>query len=196
MAAHLRLRYERLEWATKFRPIHIGVLLLSDAPPPRREDYFYRAGKSERSGHQRIFFEELLGAAGIPTAEAAVEESALAEFQHRGFFLAEACECPLEELAAAAGEDPHHFLRAPYLRKFAPTVVKRIQFSYKPKKIVPIGNDSGELVLALRDAGLGERLVLENGRPIFDPSLGDPAGSAEFRTALGERIERALSALP
>ncbi len=40
--AHIRRRIERLELATRFRPIHIQALLIDAAPPSRSEDYFYR----------------------------------------------------------------------------------------------------------------------------------------------------------
>jgi len=197
IASHLRRRYERLEWATKFRPIHIQVLLLNDAPPPLIEDFFYRPGTAdgERSGYHRIFFEELMAAAGISLNQVDTEAEALAKFQQHGFFLADICECPMEEIASAAGESSKLFVRPAHIRKFAPIVLKRIEHSYKPKRIVPIGADSGEVVPALQQAGMADRLVLEDGRPIFDPYLGDPAGSAEFATSLGHRIEKALAAI-
>ena len=45
---HIRERIERLELATRFRPVHIRALLIDAAPPPRVEDYFYRAAKDRR----------------------------------------------------------------------------------------------------------------------------------------------------
>jgi hypothetical protein len=65
-AEHIRARIERLELATRFRPVHIHTLLLGDAPPERAEDYFYA---SEKEG---------------------------AELQRTGIFLVYAVECPLE----------------------------------------------------------------------------------------------------
>jgi len=85
--AHIRERIERLEMATRFRPIHIQTLLLAEAPPSRIEDYFYRPlrdGES-RSSAAKDFFVEVMKAAGISPDAAANEEAALAEFQHRGF---------------------------------------------------------------------------------------------------------------
>ena len=197
IASHLRRRYERLEWATKFRPIHIQVLLLNDAPPPLIEDFFYRPGTpdAERSGYHRIFFQELMAAAGISLNDVNSETEALAKFQQHGFFLADICECPIEELASAAGESSKLFVRPAHIRKFAPTLIKRIEHSYKPKKIVPIGADSGEIIPALQQAGMGQQLVLEDGRPIFDPYLGDPSGPVDSANTLGHRIEKALGAL-
>ena len=58
--AHIRRRIERLELATRFRPIHIQVLLLDAAPLAAPADYFYRgAGTSQRSVASQMFFDEI-----------------------------------------------------------------------------------------------------------------------------------------
>ena len=117
---HIRQRIERIEMATRFRPIHIQVLLLGDAPPIRIEDYFYRPlrdGES-RSADAKNFFIETLKAATIAPDAAANEEAALAEFQRRGFYLADAIECPVatpEELSVRVTDA-------------SSTVLKRIEF--------------------------------------------------------------------
>src|SRR5271170_1398857 len=63
--AHLRQRIERLEMATRFRPIHIQTLLLADSPPSRVEDYFYRPIREgeARSAPAKNFFIEIMKAA-------------------------------------------------------------------------------------------------------------------------------------
>jgi hypothetical protein len=55
--AHIRRRIERLELSTRFRPIHIQVLLIDAAPPTRHEEYFYRAAvnRDDRSRGSRNF---------------------------------------------------------------------------------------------------------------------------------------------
>src|ERR1700741_2123689 len=78
--AHIRQRIERLEMATRFRPLHIQKLLLADSPPSRIEDYFYRPireGES-RSAPAKNFFIEVMKAASIAPDAAANEEAALA----------------------------------------------------------------------------------------------------------------------
>jgi len=70
-AEHIRARIQRLELATRYRPIHIHTLLIGTAPPALIEDYFYF---SEREA---------------------------SEFQKAGFFLTYAVECPLSERADA-----------------------------------------------------------------------------------------------
>ncbi len=64
--AHIRQRIERLELATRFRPVHISVLLIDAAPPVRFEDYFYRAtsNRAERSPTSREYFDALVKCAG------------------------------------------------------------------------------------------------------------------------------------
>ena len=148
--AHIRRRIERLEMATRFRPIHIQVLLLGDAPPTRFEDYFYRPlrdGES-RSSAAKDFFVEVMKAAGISSDAAANEEAALAEFQHRGFYLADAVECPVptpqelsERITAASS-----------------TLLKRIEFSYRPKHVVPVAAGVNAIIQVLRASPIADRL--------------------------------------
>jgi hypothetical protein len=183
--AHIRRRIERLELATRFRPIHIQVLLVDAAPPARVEDYFYRAAsdRSTRSLASRMYFDELAKCGGHPSGAAVNEEIVLAEFQRSGFFLTYAVECPLEEVTEAE--------RA--VNRRGPTVVQRIQTSYKPKFVAPIGQRIAELIPLFELSGLSDRLVLSCGGPFVDPFLGDPQNQAEFGTALGDRLVTAFS---
>jgi hypothetical protein len=182
---HIRQRIERLELATRFRPIHIQVLLMDVAPAVRPEDYFYRAAvdRSKRSVTGRMFFDEMVRGAGMTLAPEIDEQAALAEFQRRGFFLAHAVECPIEgylELGQA-------------VRRFAAVVVRRIETSYKPKRVALLSHLSRELIPLLYAAGWGDRLILDSGEPFVDPFLGDPMAQAEFGTALGERLAKACA---
>jgi hypothetical protein len=136
--------------ATRFRPIHIQTLLLADAPPNRIEDYFYRPPRDgeSRSSDAKDFFVEVMKAAGIDADAAANEEAALAEFQHRGFYLAHAVECPVstpqelsERITAASS-----------------TLLKRIEFSYRPKHVVPIGAGVNAIIPVLQSSPIRDRL--------------------------------------
>jgi hypothetical protein len=153
---HIRERIERLEMPTRFRPIHIQVLLLGDAPPVRIEDYFYRPlrdGES-RSAGAKDFFIEMLHEAGITPDAAATEEAALAEFQRRGFYLADAIECPVatpEELSERVAQA-------------SSTILKRIEFSYRPKHVVPIGDAVKALIPMLQKSSIGDRLEWPSSR--------------------------------
>jgi hypothetical protein len=185
---HIRRRIERLELATRYRPIHIKFLLLDAAPPARAEDYFYLVAKdrADRSLASRMYFDELAMALGAYTGPETKEESVLLEFQRKGFFLTHAVECPFEEIPDPQGA----------LRRLAPTVMKRVQTSYKPTYIVPLSQPTQDLIRLFGLIGWGDRLILNNGGPFVDPFLGDPQHQAEFGTAYGERIRRTLAALP
>jgi len=186
--AHIRRRIERLELATRYRPVHVQILFLEAAPPPRAEDYFYRAAsdRAQRSLPARMFFDEMAKCAGFQAGAEATEQAVLEKFQHHGLLLASAVECPLEEVT-----EPQAILD-----RLAPTVLKRIQASYKPKRIAAIGQPIAELIPFLQLSGFGEKMVLNDGGPFVDPFLGDPQNQAEFGTALGDRLIRALNLSP
>lgn len=174
---HIRERLSRLELATRFRPIHIGVLFLTPAPEAGLD--FYDA--SPRPPAAR---EILLDALGIPSAadparapaeprdsSASATETRLGEFQRRGFFFASVSECPLPESSAAQT-----------VSRLAPTLLKRIQFSYKPKSVVLLSEALSPLVPVLAQAGQGIR-ILPDGATLSWPRAGDRAAEAAFRAA-------------
>jgi len=197
---HIRERIARLELATRFRPIHIGVLLLSDVPPPLLNDYFYHPAKgpTERSEESQRLLTELMLGAEIPWECArGDEEAALAEFQHRGYFLAYCCECPPAnsqrgEGNMSGGSRVNEEVREE-VQRLGATVVRRIQFSYKPKKIALIGSATGEIIPLLELVGLKDRLILDDGHPFSDPALAGLVAQAEFRTSLGGQLRKVLA---
>ncbi|MGH9730911.1 MAG: hypothetical protein ACRD4A_04370 [Candidatus Acidiferrales bacterium] len=162
---HLRRRVERLELATRFRPIHIDTLILYPSPPQRAEAYFYRPAhpREERSASSRAFFDGVLAAAGINPDGGKSEETLLAEFQRAGTFITECCECPVEGTAVSS-ED--------LAARMAPSLLRRVQFSYKPKHILLLSSELAPLIPIFRQAGLGENLLLRDGKPIEIPVPG------------------------
>jgi hypothetical protein len=186
--AHIRRRIERIEQATRFRPIHIHTLLIDAAPPADPVDFFYHVARNSggdgRSVAGRMYFIELAKLAGAKPGVELTDEATLAEFQRRGFFLAHAVECPIaeEQLTDA-------------VRKLAPTVLLRVQTSYKPKHIALLSQPTEELIKPLCDADLGPRLIVDEDGPFVDPFLGDPQNQAEFGTSLGDRLLTAISKL-
>jgi len=77
------------------------------------------------------------------------------DFQRRGFYLADAIECPVatpEELSVR-------------ITDASSTVLKRIEFSYRPKHVVLIGAAVKSLIPRLQRSSVGDRLV-----------VADPAG--------------------
>ena len=192
-AEHLSLRLRRLELATRFRPIHIHVLFLMEAPPPRLEDYFYfvpengAAARTQRAEPWSLFFDSLLTGAGILLERGKSDEACLGEFQRHGHFLAEAIECPAEEAEsgrASGGAAPR--ASEPLLLRLAPTMIKRIQFSYKPRHIAIVSPGLVSLIPLLKQADLGDRLLLHDGRPLPFPRSASSAN--HFRTLLAELL--------
>ena len=115
----------------------------------------------------------------------------LSEFQRQGFYLAEAIECPTAEpeldrrdfaVASSTQRDEHSEL---VLRR-APTVIKRIQFSYKPGHIAIISPGVASLLPLLKQAGLGDRLVLHDGRPFPFPQ--DVSAANKLRAVIADLV--------
>ncbi len=168
--AHIRRRIERLELATRFRPVHISVLLIDAAPPDRAEDYFYRAttdSAADRSPVSRAYFDALVRCAGVTPDRAMNEEAALAEFQRRGLFLIGAIECAVENATEAQRT----------IARTAPALLRRVNVSYKPKSIALLSSPTAALVPVFQENGWGDRLILDDGKP-FAPVPGDTLAKA------------------
>jgi hypothetical protein len=182
--AHIRSRIERLERATRFRPIHIQVLFLAAAPPSQPEDEFYRAAKSiKRSASSETFFDEITKSIGRKPGDTTDEEATLTEFQRSGFYLAYAVECPIEspeQLAAA-------------VTKLAPRVLLRANTSYKPKFVALISRALQPLIPLFQGNSWADRLVLLNGAAFEDPASRGSQLHAEFGAALADRVTKALA---
>src|SRR6266436_7453749 len=85
---HIARRLQRLEWTTRFRPVHIGTLLLGAVAPQDDSAFLYSlAGASD--GGAKV----LLAAAAL-TLEGKSAEAMLTEVQRRGFFLTHVLACP------------------------------------------------------------------------------------------------------
>jgi hypothetical protein len=172
--AHIRSRIERLEMATRYRPIHIQVLILDATPPARPEDFFYRAAgdHSERSAESRAYFGALIQCIDLDPARFSREADALAEFQKQGLFLTSVVECPVgTDLVAALG-------------RCARSLLKRIQFSYKPRYLVLVSPALASLIPLLSQSGWTERLLLDAGSP-FD--IGSVRGASELAHGVRDR---------
>ena len=149
-AEHIARRLRRLEWTTRWRPIHIGTLLLG-ASSPESDDHFLYAVKF--SGEAELALKK----AGVSTA-GKPPEAILAEFQRGGFFLTHVVECPFdgaEEL----------------LRRRVPFVAARIRRSLKPKRIVLIPELPRAVAEALAGCDLGCPIFLGNGQTLASNAI-------------------------
>ncbi len=186
---HIARRIRRLELATRFRPVHISVLFLAEAPPARLEDYFYFPG-NDRRGLSRVLFDELMQGAGIAEGPTQDDQACLAEFQKRGFFLADCLECPVEEIVPGVRERTARANAFALAHRYASAIVQRVQFSYKPRHIVLLSTRTRHVVPFLQQAGLRDRVLLYQGLPLHFPHPHNPAAQAQFRAGLAEVLAK------
>jgi hypothetical protein len=167
---HIARRLQRLEWSTRYRPVHIGTLLLAGISPPVDADFLY-AGKFEGEAAR------VLEGVGIsPGGKAA--EAVLAEFQRAGCFLTHALECPLDASDMSDG------CREDLLLGRAPAVAARIRRSLKPKRAILISEQLAPMLAQLSSAELGCPVVLDNGRPFAVDGPEHSGSLARLRQAL------------
>jgi hypothetical protein len=166
---HIAARIRRLELATRFRPIHVGILFVAASPFASAADDFYGPPESKQ------FFDPFIDALEISSGKAAER---LVEFQRRGHFLAYLSECPLPPLPADAQTSPETIAR------LAPNLLRRIRFNYKPKHVAVLGQELAPLVEVLRNAGIGPSLILNQSLPLPFPSTGDQGWKSLFQGAV------------
>lgn len=121
--AHVAGRLRRLEWATRYRPVHIGTVLLGAAAPRAEAEYFY-SPESGLAGEAALLAE----VAGL-TADRGKDPLHNA-FQRAGFFATHVLECPFE------GSTPAGLTEL--LAKRLPSAIARIRRSLRPKRVALI----------------------------------------------------------
>jgi len=159
---HIARRLQRLEWTTRYRPVHIGTLLLG-AVAPRTDLEFVYSPAGSWDGEAKA----LLAVAGImPTGKSA--EAALAEFQRGGFFLAHVLECPLDD---GVGDSLQQLIS-----NRLPAVLARIRRSLKPKRLVPISQTLEQFLPVLNSGALLCSILLDQQKPFaLDADTGESA---------------------
>ncbi len=169
---HIAKRLQRLEWTTRYRPVHIGTLLLGAVAPVGDADFLYAEGGEFRGDAGRI-----LAVAGFSkTGKAA--EAVLAEFQRGGFLLTYVLDCPFD----FSGD---HAAFRPALEVRLPAVLTRIRRSLRPKRLAPIAQALEPVMSVLENADLGCPILLDGGRPFA-------LDGASSEGAI-ERLHRALA---
>jgi hypothetical protein len=168
---HISHRLQRLEWATRFRPIHIQTLLLGGISSQRDDEFLY-SPQTPIAGEART----ILQAVQIST-EAKSKEAILAEFQKLGLMLAHVLECPLE--TPTCGAESHMLIQ-----NHLPAAVTRIRRSLKPKRVLLLSGHLQRLA--------GQMHQMDLGCPVFPSPTGTYLQSANpaeteleaFRSAL------------
>jgi hypothetical protein len=178
---HIARRLQRLEWATRYRPIHLQTLLLGAFSPAAPVEFLYLP-EEPHSGEAA----NLIIAAGI-SAAGKFADAIQSEFQRRGIYLTHVLECPLD--VASGGAD---FLNNALIRRL-PTLFTRIRRSLKPKRLAFISATLTPLIERFASAQLACELVLDDGRP-FALDNSNPAevtvAIARFQDALAVPASR------
>lgn len=169
---HFGRRLQRLEWTTRYRPVHIHTLLLGAFSPQEEKDFLY-APDGEFHGEAA----DLLDALGISTA-GKTAEAVHAEFQRAGFFLTHVLECPLDTNAGQEAE------AAALLTKRLETVATRIRRSLKPKRVMLVTEQLAPVVEDILALDLGCPVLLDHGKPFRLESRAGESGAVRLREAI------------
>jgi hypothetical protein len=174
---HIARRLRRLEWTTRFRPVHIATLLLGAVAPQRDSEFIYSpAGSWEGEA------KSLLAAAGM-SLQGKPAEATLAEFQRGGFLLTHVLECPIEDGGAGSAEQ--------LIGNRLPDVLSRIRRSLKPKRLIPISSALGQFLPALAAGDLPCAILLDQQKPFALDANVPSEAIGRLREALTTRTSHA-----
>jgi hypothetical protein len=151
-AEHVTRRLQRLEWMTRYRPVHVGTVLLVAYSPEADSDFLY-AEAAEFTGEGK----HLLTAAGI-VATGKTRGSILTEFQRGGFLLGYVLECPLEP------ESRNEAAVAALLKARMPAFLARLRRSFQPKRVASISSKLDPFLAGLTENDLGCTLLSDRGK--------------------------------
>jgi hypothetical protein len=174
---HLARRVQRLEWATRYRPVHIHTLLLGSASPRDDREFLY-SPHGEFCGEAAI----LLGSMRISTTGKA-PDAVHAEVQRAGLFLTHLFECPVED-GAEHGEGVKTLLA-----QRVAAMATRIRRSLKPKRVVLISLALQPLVTQITAKELECSVVLDEGKAFALDGPEAEKAAARLREALSAPAE-------
>lgn len=158
---HIARRLQRLEWTTRYRPIHLQTLLLGAVSPNNDTEFFYSPAQAHSGEAAHLF-----AAAGI-AQENKNADAMHSEFQRRGLFVTHVLECPMDSASDAATTE------SAVAERLA-TLFTRIRRSLKPKLMAFISGSLTPLIFKFANAQLGCELVLDEGHA-FALDTSDPA---------------------
>jgi hypothetical protein len=172
-AEHITRRLQRLEWTTRYRPVHIHTLFLGSASPRKQEEFLY-SPNGEFQGEAAT----LLEAAGV-SISGKTAEAVHAEFQRAGSFLTHVLECPIESESAATTALPS------LMEQQLTAVAIRIRRSLKPKRVVLISRALETVLERFVALPLGCPLVLDDGKPFALDGSDTQNAATRLRGAVG-----------
>jgi hypothetical protein len=174
--AHIARRLQRLEWTTRYRPVHIQTLLIGGIVPSQQSSFLY-ADSEQVSGEAN----QLLQAVGI-SREGKTREQFLGEFQKHGLLLIHVLECPLE------GRLSPSEVQGLLDRQLIATLV-RIRRSLKPKRVLLFSKELAGVTAKLNEATT-ECPILSNQGKAFELDEGtDSSRFTAFRQALSSEFQ-------
>jgi len=138
----LARRLQRLEWTTRYRPVHIQALLLGGIAPEADAAFLYFP-----EGNYRGEAASLLDALRMSRAEKSAD-AVLTELQKRGLFLTHVLECPLKPSVSTADAQQ-------LLGKQLSAVMARIRRSLKPRRLVLFSRELAALAGKFTEQALG-----------------------------------------
>ena len=170
--AHFARRLQRLEWATRFRPVHIQSLVLSGISPEVNGAFLYSP--------EGPFTNEAVGllSALEINPEGKSRETVLSEIQKRGLMLIHSLDCPLEPGTTAPAAQR-------LLEKQLLLVLARVRRSLKPKRVALISPETAPLLPKLLAADLGCTVFKDGNQPF---SWSSPQALAALKHALGAGV--------
>ncbi len=139
---HFARRLQRLEWTTRYRPVHIQALLLGGIAPVADADFLYCP-----EGNYQCEAANLLDALRI-TRVGRSADAILTEFQKHGLLLTHVLECPLEPGVSLSTAQR-------LLEKQLPATVARIRRSLKPKRLLLLSSELAPFAGRFTEATLG-----------------------------------------
>jgi hypothetical protein len=169
---HIARRLQRLEWTTRYRPVHIYTLFLGAFSPLDEKAFLYAPG-GEFQGEAAL----LLDAVGISTSGKGAE-AVHTEFQRAGFFLTHVLECPIESEGSRVTE-----VQAAMKSRLA-AVATRIRRSLKPKRVMALTEALTPVVEDMLVLDLGSPLLLDSGKPFLLANSAGANSMKRFREAL------------
>lgn len=149
---HLARRLRRLEWTTRYRPVHINALFLGAFSPLEERDFLYSPG-----GDFHGEAAQLLEAVRIATTGKSADAVHM-EFQRAGLFLTHILECPLEDNVLDQAR------QAGLLAGRLPVVASRIRRSLKPRRVILVTEALQPVVQNILALDLGCPVVLNKGK--------------------------------
>lgn len=170
---HIAKRLQRLEWTTRYRPIHVGTVLLGAFAPKDAAEFLYAEGGSFAGEAKYV-----LAGSGVASTGRSWQ-AVLTEFQRSGFLLTYALECPLEP-AVRGDEGAIRTL----LTSRLPGLLALIRRSWRPKRIVPISRALEMSLASISEAELGCSLLLDDGKAFALDNDGPDRAAARLRQAL------------